>query len=168
MPVTLLCTRAWVLPSWLLQSWSLVSPFIDGARVTMAWTSLTLLHWQVASRPSTSKQSVKVSGVGPSTPRPQYHRLRSHWTPAFSWAPCEGSSWHGEPLPNCLHTWTDQAGWSGLLISLSATRTRGSWFIISNIFNEAFPFLMYSQSNELFYFKLYFFLKMSFWECIFS
>ena len=35
---------------------------------------------KVASRPSTSKQSVKVSGVGPPTARPQDRRLHSHRT----------------------------------------------------------------------------------------
>ena len=90
MPVTSLCTQAWVPRLWLLQSWSSASPCTDAARVTMVWTSSTLLHWQVASRPSTSKQSVKVSGVGPPIARPQDRRLHSHRTlvlfgPVWGW-----------------------------------------------------------------------------------
>lgn len=77
----------------------------------------------------------------------QRHRAPQHCVPrtidyihAGPWRSlvlCEGSSWHWEPLPNCLHSLGHQVRWRSLPESLAAVRISGSRFTPTDVLYEA-------------------------------
>lgn len=80
--------------------------------------------------------------------------------PQCSPALCEGSSWHWEPLPNCLHALGSQAPWGSLPQSLAPRKTNGgSQFTVNNIVSEALPSLICSKLSKLFCLRLSNFLS---------